>query len=144
MTERRNPYPTVDVVVEIDGGVVFVERGNEPHGWALPGGFVDYGERLEDAARREVREETALEVELTALLGVYSDPSRDPRQHNLSVVYVGRAEGTPQGGDDAARAVVFDPEHPPSPLCFDHAQILADYLQFKRTGEHPAPAPPPH
>lgn len=141
-TERRNPYPTVDIVIEVDGGVVFVERKNEPHGWALPGGFVDYGERLEDAARREAREETGLEVELLALLGVYSDPSRDPRQHNVSAVYVGRARGEPRGGDDAADARVFDPTEPPGPLCFDHDRILADYLRFKRTGERPVPAPP--
>lgn len=138
-TPPRNPFPTVDVVVETDGGVVLVERRNPPRGWALPGGFVDYGETVEDAARREVREETGLEVELTALLGVYSDPARDPRQHNLSVVYVGRAHGTPRGGDDAARAEVFDPEALPAPLCFDHERILADYRRWKATGRVPAP-----
>ena len=136
---RRNPYPTVDVVIELDGGVVLIERANEPKGWALPGGFIDYGEPPADAARREVKEETGLDVELTDLLGVYGDPNRDPRQHNLSIVDVGRAEGTPAGGDDAARAQVFSLDALPSPLCFDHARILADYRRFARDGARPRP-----
>ena len=135
----RNPYPTVDVVVETQGGLVLIERRNEPKGWALPGGFVDYGEPVPDAARREVLEETGLEVELVALLGVYSDPERDPRQHNLSITYVGRATGQPKGADDAARAAVFALDELPEPLCFDHARILADYRRWKRTGEPPKP-----
>lgn len=145
VTEHESPSLTVDVVIEVPdaGGVVFVERRFEPHGWALPGGFVEYGERTEDAARREALEETGLEVELVTLLGVYSDPARDPRRHTVSAVYVGRARGVPRGGDDAARAEVRDPESPPAPLCFDHARILADYLRFKRTGERPAPGGAP-
>jgi len=139
----RNPYPTVDVVVEVhhgeSKGIVLIERKNEPVGWALPGGFIDYGERVEDAARREVQEETGLEVKLHALLGVYSDPARDPRQHNLSVVYVGSATGQPTGGDDAARAEVFDIDDLPGPLCFDHAKILADYRRYRNTGQPPDP-----
>ncbi len=135
----RNPFPTVDVIVETEGGVVLIERHHEPHGWALPGGFVDYGERVEDAARREVREETGLDVDLSTLLGVYSDPDRDPRQHNLSVVFVGSAHGTPKGSDDASRADIFDPEALPTPLCFDHARILADYRHWKATGQVPTP-----
>lgn len=138
----RNPYLTVDVIVEVDGGVVFIERANEPRGWALPGGFVDYGESPEHAARREVREETGLEVELTSLLGTYGDPGRDPRQHNVSIVYVGRAEGTPVGGDDAKAARVAPLTNPPVPLCFDHARIVADYGWFKKTGETPRPMLP--
>ncbi|MCA9605885.1 MAG: AmmeMemoRadiSam system protein A [Myxococcales bacterium] len=137
----RNPYLTVDVVVEVPGGIVLIERAREPLGWALPGGFVDYGEAPEDGARREVMEETGLEVELVALLGTYGAPDRDPRQHNVSIVYVGRAEGRPVGGDDAARAGIFDLEDLPSPLCFDHARILADYQWWKATGEAPPPAP---
>ncbi|HJK94783.1 MAG TPA: NUDIX hydrolase [Polyangiaceae bacterium LLY-WYZ-15_(1-7)] len=135
----RNPYPTVDVIVEVEGGIVLIERSHEPVGWALPGGFVDYGETVETGARREVMEETGLEVRLEALLGVYSDPARDPRQHNLSVVYVGQASGAPKGGDDAARAEVFSLDALPEPLCFDHAQILADYRRFRETGERPPP-----
>ena len=136
----RNPYPTVDVVVEVEGGIVLIERSNEPKGWALPGGFVDYGELVEDGARREVMEETGLSVELTDLLGVYSAPDRDPRQHNLSVTYIGRAEGQPEGADDAARAEVFALDALPDVLCFDHAQILADYRRFKESGAIPKPA----
>lgn len=139
MSGPRNPYPTVDVVIETAGGIVFIERANEPRGWALPGGFIDYGERPEDAAVREVKEETGLDVELVSLLGVYGAPERDPRQHNLSIVYVGRATGEPRGGDDAARARVFPPAAPPSPLCFDHAQILDDYRRFRDTGALPPP-----
>lgn len=135
----RNPYLTVDVVIETEGGIVLIERANEPVGWALPGGFVDYGEAPADAARREVKEETGLEVELTDLLSVYGAPGRDPRQHNVSVVYVGRADGEPRGGDDAARAEVFSLDALPSPLCFDHDRILEDYRRFRTTGERPSP-----
>lgn len=144
MSTPRNPYPTVDVIIEVDGpdgaGIVLIERKNEPHGWAIPGGFVDYGERLEDAARREALEETELHVELTALLGVYSAPDRDPRFHTMSAVYVGRATGTPRAADDARALGVFGLDALP-PLVFDHAQILSDYARFKATGERPAPSP---
>lgn len=135
----RNPYPTVDVIIEIEGDVVLIERANEPKGWALPGGFIDYGEAPADAARREVREETGLEVTLTDLLFVYGAPDRDPRQHNLSIVYVGRATGTPRGADDAAQAAVFALDALPSPFCFDHARIIDDYRRFRSTGERPRP-----
>lgn len=133
----RNPVPTVDVVIEVEGGIVLIARRNEPRGWALPGGFVDEGEWVADAALREAREETGLEVELTDLLGVYSDPARDPRRHTLSTVFVGRAAGQPRGGDDAEDARVFAPGALPAPLCFDHATILADYVTFRRTGARP-------
>lgn len=135
----HNPVPTVDVVVhapgEGEGGVVLVERRNPPHGWALPGGFVDYGETCERAAVREAREETGLEVELTGLLGVYSDPARDPRQHTLSVTYTGRAAdlGALRAGDDAARAEIFPLDALPQ-LAFDHAAILADFRARLRAG----------
>jgi ADP-ribose pyrophosphatase YjhB (NUDIX family) len=140
--ERRNPYPTVDVIIELtDQGqpppIVFIQRKNPPLGWALPGGFVDYGERVEEAARREAAEETGLRVTLTALLGVYSDPARDPRQHNMSAVFVAQAQGDPQGGDDAALAKAAPPQSPPGDLCFDHALIIEHYLAW-RAGRRPA------
>lgn len=140
MLDRRPaPLPTVDVVIEIDGGIVLIERRNPPHGWALPGGFVDVGESVEDAARREMREETTLDVTLTALLGVYSDPARDARGHTISTVFVGRATGRPKADDDAANVGVFSEQNLPSPLVFDHARIVADYFRFRRTGERPPP-----
>ena len=129
----RNPVPTVDALIHIPGrGVVLVERQNEPYGWALPGGFVDYGEPAELAAIREAKEETGLTVELTGLLGVYSDPSRDPRQHTLSIVYIAQAVDPDElaAGDDAKGVGVFPVGHWPSPLCFDHARILNDYAVF--------------
>ena len=124
----------------VDGGIVLIRRRNPPLGWAIPGGFVDRGERAEDAARREMREETSLEVELLELLGVYSDPARDPRGHTLSAVYVGRARGTPRAGDDALEARVFREGDLPAPLVFDHDRIVDDYFRFRRTGERPRPA----
>jgi 8-oxo-dGTP diphosphatase len=135
------PPLAADVIVEIGDQIVFIERKNVPYGWALPGGFVEVGERVEDAAVREAREETALEVELRALLGVYSRPDRDPRGHSISVVYIGRAAGEPRGGDDANAAGLFPPSAPPTPLAFDHVEIVADYLHFLKTGNFPSPWP---
>ena len=135
----RNPYPTVDVVIELEGGIVLVRRRNPPPGWAIPGGFVDYGESAESAAVREAREETGLDVALETLLGVYSEPDRDPRFHTLTTVYVASASGLPVGGDDAAEARVFDPRDLPRPMAFDHASIVSDYLEWKLTGRLPRP-----
>lgn len=128
----RNPIPTVDIIIELpDQGLVLIERGKPPWGWALPGGFVDYGESLEDAARREAREETGLEVKLLGQFHTYSDPDRDPRQHTITTVYVASARGVPQAADDARALAVFTPENLPEVLAFDHALILADYLQVR-------------
>lgn len=140
--EFKNPAPTVDVLVELadrPGTLVFIERKNPPHGFALPGGFVDEGEYVADAAVREAKEETGLDVELVELFHVYSDPKRDPRKHTISTVFIGRARGEPQGGDDAARCLVCTPDELPGPLVFDHGVIVADYLRYKRTGQRPPP-----
>ena len=135
MAEYRNPKPTVDVIVELAGEkVVLIRRKNPPHGWALPGGFVDEGESLEHAAVREAKEELSVDVTLTEQLFTYSDPKRDPRQHTISTVFLARTEGQPQGADDAAEARSFSLDALPQPLCFDHAQILADYRAYRRTG----------
>jgi len=123
----RNPIPTVDIIIELDSGIVLIERKNEPFGWALPGGFVDYGESLESAAVREAREETSLEISNLRLLGCYSDPSRDNRMHTITTVYVASCQGIPCSGDDALNLEVFRLDSLPKQLCFDHARILADY-----------------
>lgn len=125
----RNPFPTVDIIIRINDRIVLIERRLEPKGWALPGGFVDYGESLEDAARREAREETGLDLKNLRQFGAYSDPQRDPRQHNISFVFTADGEGVLQGGDDAAHAALFSLEDLPAPLCFDHDKILADYRE---------------
>ncbi len=127
----RNPAPTVDIVIfDPARGVVLIERANEPHGYALPGGFVDYGETVQQAAVREAKEETGLSVILTGLLGVYSDPKRDERKHTLSIVFTAQAENPEQlqAGDDAAGAAFYPLGQWPDPLAFDHAQVLTDFM----------------
>jgi 8-oxo-dGTP diphosphatase len=135
MTRPVTPLLAVDVVIELldlpERPIVLIERRNPPPGWALPGGFVDVGERVEEAAVREAREETGLEVELGTLIGVYSDPARDARGHTVSIVYGATAHGLPVAADDAAAVRIVDPRRPP-PLAFDHAVILADYLARRR------------
>ena len=131
----RNPVPTVDIIIEVPAGIVLVERKNEPLGWALPGGFVDYGETLEAAAAREALEETSLAIEDLRLLGCYSDPERDSRHHTISTVYVAIGTGTPCAGDDAADLGIFPIESLPEHLCFDHNNILIDYARRKHAGE---------
>ena len=139
MTEYRNPHPTADVIIEItreDGkeGFILVERKYPPYGWAIPGGFVEYGESLEDAARREAKEETSLDVTLEYQLHTYSDPKRDPRKHTITTVFVGTASGTPKAQDDAKNLAIFTEEEIDFPLAFDHARVLADYFKIKKTG----------
>lgn len=131
----RNPFPTVDIIIRRGAEVVLIERKNPPIGWALPGGFVDYGESLETAAIREALEETALSLKDLRQFRAYSDPGRDPRQHNISFVFTASAEGNLAGGDDAARAAWFPLDALPSPLCFDHGQILADYRAWSASSE---------
>lgn len=137
MSEKkyRNPVPTVDIIIEIDDkltrGIVLIKRKNPPHGWAIPGGFVDYGESLEDAAVREAKEETSLDVELIRQFHTYSDPSRDPRQHTVSTVFTARAQGKPRGMDDAEEAAVFTEANLPDKIAFDHRKILTDYFRNK-------------
>lgn len=132
------PAATADIILERDGKVLLVERRWPPLGWALPGGFVDAGETVGQAAVREAKEETGLDVRLRALLHVYSNPRRDPRRPTLSVVFVVEAEGEPVAGDDAG-AVAWHPLDALPPLCFDHGEILADYLRFRDLGLRPDP-----
>ena len=127
----KNPLPTVDIIIKTKGGIVLIERKNSPIGWALPGGFVDYGESLEQAAIREALEETGLKITLQQQLKTYSAPDRDPRHHTISTVFIATAEGSPSAGDDAAKAGIFIQQNLP-PLAFDHAKILADYFTNKQ------------
>lgn len=133
--EFRNPLPTVDCFILLpDERLVLTRRKNPPEGWALPGGFVDVGEPLAEAAIREAKEETGLEVELLEQFFTYGDPSRDPRMHTLSTVFLARASGEPDGADDAAEAKAFPLDELP-PLVFDHGAIVRDVVRYLRTGE---------
>lgn len=133
----RNPVPTVDIIIELNDRIVLIERLNEPYGWALPGGFVDYGETVETAAIREAAEETCLNVRLLEQFYMYSDPARDARLHTISVVFIAEASGTPKAADDAKAVGLFDLSALPTPLCFDHQQILEDYHHYRLTGQRP-------
>jgi len=135
----RNPFPTVDIIIEVGGGIVLIERKNPPQGWALPGGFVDYDESLETAAVREAKEETSIDVDLTQQFCTYSDPSRDARHPTVSTVFIATANGTPRGADDAKTARVFREDGIPAQIIFDHARILREYFIFKKTGPRPKP-----
>lgn len=139
MAKPVTPLLTVDIIVELnDAGnksIVLIERKNPPYGWALPGGFVDVGETLAEAAVREASEEISLDVSLEHLLGCYSNPQRDSRGHTVSVVYTATADGKPVAADDAANVAVFALDELPVNLAFDHGIILQDYLHFCATGE---------
>lgn len=128
----RSPRPTADIIIEVPGGIVLIERRYPPYGWAIPGGFVEYGESLEEAAVREAYEETTLKVKLKKQFHTYSDPNRDPRGHTITTVYIASAQGTPRPADDAKGAGVFTRGNLPEPIAFDHQRILADYFKKKR------------
>ncbi|MFW6367843.1 MAG: NUDIX domain-containing protein, partial [Halothece sp.] len=137
----RNPIPTVDIIIELrdraDRPILLIERKNPPYGWAIPGGFVDYGESVETAAKREAKEETSLDVELIEQFHVYSDPQRDSRKHTMSIVFIASAIGTPQAADDAKNLSIFPLWEIPTNLCFDHDQILRDYRYYRHYGFRP-------
>ena len=128
----RNPYPTVDAIILLPGDrIVLIERKNPPHGWALPGGFVSYGESMEDAVVREAKEETSLDIEIIRQFHTYSDPGRDPRFHTVSTVFIASAEGDPIGGDDASTARAFRLDELPHEMAFDHREIIEDFVSSK-------------
>jgi 8-oxo-dGTP diphosphatase len=143
MPAPRTPLLATDIIIELHDRpghpIVLIERKHEPLGWAIPGGFVEVGETVESAAVREAIEETNIEVELVTLLGVYSEPRRDPRGHSVAVVYVARGHGEPVAMDDAAAVRVYDPADLPKQLAFDHTRILEDYRSYRRTGQRPNP-----
>jgi ADP-ribose pyrophosphatase YjhB (NUDIX family) len=127
----RNPFLTVDIIIEIKNGILLIKRKNPPPGWAIPGGFVDYGESLEECALREAREETGLHIRLTRQFHTYSAPNRDPRHHTVSTIFIASAEGVPEAGDDAKEVGIFTRDSLPEELAFDHREILADYFSKK-------------
>jgi len=137
----RNPTPTVDIIIELldqpHRPIILIERKNPPYGWAIPGGFIDYGETVETAARREAMEEVNLVVDLVEQFYVYSDPNRDPRQHTLSIVFIATATGEPKALDDAKTVNIFPVWEIPSNLCFDHDKILKDYCYYRNYGIRP-------
>jgi 8-oxo-dGTP diphosphatase len=126
----RNPLVTVDLIVEVAGKIVLIKRAKPPYGWALPGGFVDYGESLETAAVREALEETNLRITLKEQFHTYSDPDRDPRHHTVTTVYIAEANGFPRAGDDAGEAQLFSRDKLPGNLAFDHEKIIDDYFRY--------------
>ena len=137
--QYKNPTPTVDIIITKGRQIVLIKRRNNPVGWALPGGFIDEGESVEQAALREAKEETNLDITLQDLLYVYSDPQRDPRKHTISIVFTATAEGKPIADDDAQEAKYFDLNNLPSPLVFDHAKIIDDYSVYLMSNRRPSP-----
>jgi len=142
MTEQpqtyRNPVPTVDIIIEMsEDKIILIERKNLPSGWAIPGGFVDYGETLEAAAIREAKEETSLDVELIGQFHTYSDPKRDNRLHTISTVFIAKGYGIPLAADDAQNIALYSEDSLPEPIAFDHGTILKEYFHYKKTGSLP-------
>lgn len=134
------PLIAADTIIEVMDinqrlMIVLIERKNPPYGWAIPGGFVDVGETIEQAAIREAKEEVCLDVELTCLLGIYSDPTRDTRGHTATAVYIAKAAGMPRAADDAKSVALFNINDLPDELAFDHAQVLQDYKNYTLTGK---------
>ena len=143
MTNYRNPAPTVDIIIELvdlpHRPIILIERNNIPYGWAIPGGFMDYGESAETAAIREAKEEVSLDVELVEQLQLYSDPKRDARKHTIALVFIATAKGTPIAADDAKNVGIFHQWEIPDNLCFDHNRILEDYWRYRNYGIRPRP-----
>ncbi|MCF8006637.1 MAG: NUDIX hydrolase [Methylovulum sp.] len=141
MYKPVTPLLAADTLIELidlpERPFVLIERANPPYGWAIPGGFVDVGETLEHAAIREAKEEICLDVSLIALLGMYSAPTRDPRNHTVTAVYIAEAKGLPSAADDAKNCGVFTFDTLPELLAFDHAQVLKDYQYYRQTGMVP-------
>jgi len=139
MTRPQTPLIAADAIIELVDQpgcpIVLIERMNPPYGWAIPGGFVDPGEAIETAAVREMQEEVSLSVRLKCLLGLYSDPARDPRGHTITAVYIAEAHGLPVAADDAKTVAIYTPEQIPNELAFDHALVLSDYLHYRQTGQ---------
>lgn len=139
MSKPVTPLLAADILIELidypERPFVLIERAYPPYGWAVPGGFVDVGETVEHAAIREAQEETCLDVTLTTLLGIYSNPKRDPRNHTVTAVYIAEATGTPQAADDAKNFGIFTFDTLPDVLAFDHAQVMADYQNYRMTGK---------
>ena len=137
----RNPAPTVDIIIELcdrpERPIILIERKNIPYGWAIPGGFVDYGESVENAAIREAKEEISLDVELVEQFYVYSDPQRDKRQHTIAIVFIATATGDPKAADDAKNLAIFSQWNMPTELCFDHDLIMNDYWHYRNYGVRP-------
>lgn len=126
-----HPVVTVDAIIEVEGGIVLIQRKNPPHGWAIPGGFVDYGETLENAVVREMKEETGLDIHIVRQFHTYSAPDRDPRRHTITTVFIATASGLPAAGDDAEDAGVFTRDTLPYDMAFDHREILEDYFDCR-------------
>lgn len=131
-SKYRNPLVTVDIIIEINGGIVLIERSNTPYGWALPGGFVNYGESLESSAIREAKEETSLDIKIEEQFHTYSDPDRDPRHHTVTTVFIAKGTGSLKAADDAKSANIFTKTTLPYPIVFDHGKIINNYFRYKQ------------